>query len=375
MKQQIKNIIKVYETDASQIEGRAAGVENPSTIGGVQNVVRLNSRVVIQGAGTGLAGGAVPQNNQDVVLNLGKLIKIEKLDKQRKTIEVEAGVILDDLQHYLARFGLEFPVNPSSHRICTIGGMIATDAVGSRAIKYGRTSNWVNWIEVVDSRGEIQRKTRTELSDYSGMEGITGVIVKASLKLTEKKQRTASLFSSDSVSEIVEIVRDLKRNSDVSMVEFIDKRSSEWLGLEGEHHLIVEFESEDGKLQGEEYEKVMAMRDKVYPLLAGKGYIRIEDPKILIDKFEKLLVWLEVKKIPTFGHLGVGILHPCFSKKQEKLIPEMMKVVKKLGGQISGEHGIGLIKKEFVEPNDKKILVNIKKRTDAENKFNIGKVI
>lgn len=375
MKKQNKNIIKVYETDASQIEGMAAGVENPSTISGVQNVVRLNSRIVIRGAGTGLVGGCVPQNGQDVVLNLGKLINIDNLDKQRKTIEVEAGVILDDLQNYLSRFGLEFPINPSSHRVCTIGGMIATDAVGSRAVKYGRTSNWVNWIEIVDSRGEIHRKTRTELSDYSGMEGITGVIVKAGLKLSERKKRTASLFSSENVSEIVETVKDFKRDSSVSMVEFIDKPSSELLGLERAYHLIIEFESENGKLQGEEYEKVMAMRDKVYPLLAGKGYVRIEDPKILIDKFEQLLIWLEAKKVPVFGHLGVGILHPCFSKKQEKLIPEMIKVVKKLGGQISGEHGIGLLKKDFVEPNDKKILINIKKRTDVENKFNIGKVI
>jgi len=370
-----KNIIKVYETDASCVEGRAAAVENPATIGGVQNVVRLNSRVVIRGAGTGLCGGCVPQNGQDVVLDLSKLIKIEKLDKERKTIEVEAGVILDDLQNYLAQFGLEFPVNPSSHEVCTIGGMIATDAVGSRAVRHGKTSNWVNWIEVVDSKGELQRKTRTELSDYSGMEGITGVIVKAGLKLTEKKQRTASLFSCDDAGEIVEIVRELKRDSSVSMVEFVGRDIAEWLGLEKSYYLIVEFESDFGNLKAKEYDEIMKMRDKIYPLLADRGYVRIEDPKILIDKFGKLLLWLETKKIPVFGHLGSGIVHPCFSKKQEKLIPEMIKVVKKLGGQVSGEHGIGFLKKEFVEPNDKKILINIKKRTDAGNKFNIGKVI
>jgi glycolate oxidase len=253
--------------------------------------------------------------------------------------------------------------------------MIANDAVGSRAVKYGKTSNWVNWIEVVDSHGEIHRKTRTELSDYAGLEGITGVIVRAGLKLTDKKIRTISLLSSDNVGEIVDAVRKLKRDSSVSMVEFLNKEISDWLGLERAYHLIIEFESDRGNMKDKEYEKIMEMRDRIYPLLADKSYTLIEDPKILIDKFEKFLLWLETKKIPVFGHLGVGILHPCFSEKQEKLIPEMMKVVKKLGGQISGEHGIGLKKKDFVEPNDRKILINIKRRTDAENKFNMGKVI
>jgi len=377
MKIQNKNLYKCYETDASGILGKAAAVENPSTVQGVQQVVRMNSRVVIRGAGTGLCGGCVPQQEQDVVLDLSKLIKIGNLDKQRKTIEVEAGVVLDDLQHYLAREGLEFPVNPSSHEVCTIGGMIATDAVGSRAVKYGRTSNWVNWIEVIDCNGNLSRKVRTELSDYSGMEGITGVIVRAGLKLIGRKERTVSLFSSNNLHEIVENVRKLKRRGDVSMIEFIDKQISEWFELERNYYLIVEYESGAGNLVGEEYAKIMKMRDKMYPLLAGKGHHRIEDPKILIDKFEKLMIWFEAKKVPVFGHLGVGILHPCFSEKQEKegLIKEMMKVVKKMGGQVSGEHGIGLLKREFVEPNDRKILINIKKRTDVANKFNVGKVI
>jgi len=85
--------------------------------------------------------------------------------------------------------------------------------------------------------------------------------------------------------------------------------------------------------------------------------------------------WLEERGIPTFGHIGVGILHPCFNHEQEKHVPEMMKLVRRLGGQISGEHGIGILKKGFVEMNDKKILINVKKRTDPLNKFNVGKVI
>ena len=367
--------ITPYETDASQIKGNAAGVLIPHSVGETINMVRANSCLVIRGGGTGLAGGCVPLNNSDVVLNLSKLNKITNFDRQRKTIEVEAGVILDELQDFLEQYNLEFPVNPSSHSICTIGGMIATNAVGARGVKYGNTAKWISWIDVIDSAGKIERKGVTEIPDYSGMEGITGVIVKAGLRLTGRKKRTASILSKEDFKEIIDVVRELKRNREVSMIEFFDKQVSEIAGLEKKYHLLIEFESGAGEFKDKEYEKLLELRDKVYPLLAKKGFLRIEDPKILLDRIGNVVEWLEGKNIPVFGHLGAGILHPCFSKEKEKLIPEMIKIVKRLGGQITGEHGIGLLKKEFVEANDKKILVNIKKRIDKGNKFNVGKVI
>ncbi|MBT3397820.1 FAD-binding oxidoreductase [archaeon] len=370
-----KSTTKSYETDASGLRGKAKEVIFPNSIPEVQKIVTITPKIVPRGGGTGLAGGAVPQNGQDTVLDLSKLTRIQSLDKERSSIEVEAGVILDDLQHHLKRYNLEFPVNPSSHTIATIGGMIATDAVGSRAIKYGRTSKWVKWVDIVDSQGNLQRKGATELSDYAGMEGTTGVIVKACLKLSPRKLRTASLVPLETVKETLALVRQLKLDSSVSMMEFMDKRISKDLGLEERYHLIVEYESDKGKIKDGAYEKLLALRDRTYPLLASEGYTRIEDPKILTDRFDKIMPWFESKNIPVFGHLGVGILHPCFNHDQEKFIPEMMKLVRKLGGQISGEHGIGLLKKSFIEPNDKKILVNIKKRTDPINKFNQGKVI
>ena len=370
-----KNLKKVYEVDASQLKGDALDVICPVGVEEVRRIITRTNRIVVRGAGTGLAGGCVPLNGLDVVLDMSKMDKIREFDKERKTIEVEAGVILDELQDYLSKYNLEFPVKPSSHAVATIGGMIATDAVGNRAIKYGKTSNWVKWIEIVDSVGKLHRKGITELSDYSGMEGITGVIVRACLKLSPIKERTATLLRIDSLEEIVFVVRKLKRNSAVSMIEFLDKKISDDLGFGEHYYLLVEYEDNSGELENEKYEELLSLRDKVYPLVADKGYTRIEDPKIMIDKFVKLMSWLEMNGIPTFGHIGVGILHPCFNHEQEKHIPEMMKLVKRLGGHISGEHGIGILKKGFVDVNDKKILVNVKKRTDSLNKFNVGKVI
>lgn len=370
-----KNLLKVYETDASQLKGKAADVVTPSTIGEVMKLVSQNKRIVPRGAGTGLAGGAIPQNGQDVVMDLSKLIGIGNFDKDRSTIEVEAGLILDELQAYIARFGLEFPVDPSSHSVATIGGMIATDAVGHRAIRYGKTSNWVQWVEVVDSYGNLERKGATELSDYAGMEGMTGVIVKACLKLSPIKNRTASLLKLNTYEDVVRVVHDLKRNPAVSMIEFLGKHISMSLEIGCEYHLIVEYEDDSGSMKDENYEKLMLLRNTIYPIIGNEGYTRIEDPKVILDRSDKLIVWLEEKRVPVFGHIGVGIFHPCFNHDQERYIPEMMTLVKRLGGVVSGEHGIGVLKRGFVEVNDQKILRNVKKRTDPLNKFNVGKVI
>ncbi len=364
-----------YEMDASQIKGRAKKVLFPESIKDVKQMVVSNARICIRGAGTGLAGGAVPEQGVDVLLDMSKLNNIGEFDAQRKMIEVEAGVVLDDLQDHVNGFGLEFSVNPSSHSVCTIGGMIATDAVGSRAMKYGRMSTHVRWVEVIDGDGRLQRHGATELSDYSGMEGITGVIVRACLNLNKIKARSASLLAVDDVSKIVPTVHQLKRNVDVSSIEYVDRKISRGIGLEDKYHLIVEYENGSGTLKGNEYENLMTLRDKVYPYLASEGYTHIEDPKIMLDKIPQLLDWLELKKIPTFGHISVGILHPCFYQGQKEYIPELMKFVRRVGGQVSGEHGIGILKKKYVEMNDKKILMNVKKRTDPKNKFNIGKVL
>ncbi len=362
-----------FEFDASGVFGRASNVILPKNISEVKDAVKRNSRICIRGAGTGLAGGAIPQD--DVVLDLSKLNHIGKFDEDRKTIEIEAGVILDDLQFYLEKYNLEFPIKPSSHDVCTIGGMISTDAVGGRAIKYGRTSKWVRWIEIVNDKGILSRKGATEISDYSGMEGITGVIVKACLNLSEKVVRSGGLISLMTLDDVISTTKKLKMKNNISMIEIVSPFVSKGIGLKEKYNIIVEYEDDSGILKGTEFDRLLEKRDNIYPFLAGENFTRIEDPKMTIDRIKNLMIWLELKEIPYFGHLSVGILHPCFSRDKEKLIKDMMKLVKRYGGQISGEHGIGLLKKEFVDPQDKKILTNIKKRTDKSNKFNRGKVL
>ena len=370
-----KNSIKVYGSDASGIDGKALGVILPRNIQEVRVAVASAKRIVIRGAGSGLVGGCVPQGGLDVVLDMSRLDKISEPDAGRKTIEVEAGVLLSDLQNYIRHYNLEFPVDSSCRAVATIGGMIASNIVGARAVKYGKISNWINWLEVIDAEGKLQKKSVSELSDYFGMEGISGVIVRACLKLSSLKERRRSLLKIDSIDKIVPIVRGLKRNSEVSMIEFMDKKISEGLGLGGHYHLIVEYEGSGENLTKDEVRDLLNLRDKIYPFVFSEGYTRVEDVKVRTDRFVEIISWLEERGVPFFAHIGSGIFHPYFNFEQRKYIPELMKLVKRLGGQISGEYGIGILKKEFVDAIDRKILVNIKKRTDPLNKFNIGKMI
>jgi len=366
---------KAYEVDASMIRGNCKEVVHPRSIAEVRRIVSETSRIAIRGAGTGFSGGAVPLNGEDVLMDLSKLNRIGSFDFERRTLEVEAGAVLEDIQNYLEEYSLEFPIDILSGDVATIGGMIATNAVGKRAVKYGRTSEWVKWVEVVDCFGNIERKGTTEISDYAGLEGITGVIVRACLKLSQKVRRTASLVGLASLSEVIGVVKNLKRDSNVSMIYFLDKWISNELEIGHQHHLLVEYEGDEGLISGEEYFKLIRLLEKVYGIVANEGHIIIQDPKIIVDKILPLMEWLEFMKIPTFGPIGVGIVHPCFKEKQRELIPEMINRVKRLSGQVSGAFGIGLMKRDYVEINDQKILRNIKKRTDALNKFNVGKII
>ncbi|MFH1307600.1 MAG: FAD-binding oxidoreductase [archaeon] len=368
-----KDLKLAYESDASGLKGAVREVLFPMNIEQVRDFVKKADNIVVRGGGTGLAGGAVPHDS--IVMDLSKMNKILDLDLDKGEVYVESGIILNELNEYLKDYGLEFPVQPGSFWICTIGGMIATNAEGSRAVKYGKTSNWVKEIEVVDGRGEILKIGKSDLHDIAGMEGITGVIVKARLKLESLKERTASLFKFSSKENVVDAVRKFKLMSDVSMIEFYDKTISSLLDLDEAYHLLVEFESDRGNMKGKDYFKIIKIRAMVYPSLATLGYVRIEDPKIFIGKFPEFAEWLEQEKIPFYGHLGDGLIHPVFHSDEDHKIKEMMYRVRKLHGKVSGEHGIGITKKEFLDPNEIKLIKRLKNRYDPVCKINCGKVV
>lgn len=369
---------EVYAADASQVEGKATVIVLPNSIEQVHKVVRYairtNANIVVRGAGTGLAGGSVPQNS--IVLDLSKLNRITKINFKNKTAIVEAGVILDDL-NYKLEGELSFPIRPSSHAVCTIGGMIATDAAGNNAIKFGKTSKWVEELDIIDGTGKMFKIKGDELNKFCGKEGTTGIIVKAKLRLTKPiKYRSLDYHKVGDAKKLMKAVKRYKENPKVIGIEFLNSVSAVIAGLEKKNHLFVEFASEEGSIKDpEEIDKIWSLRDGMGPICSADGRIIMEDPKIPDEKITEFIEWTEKNELPCFGHIGLGIFHPRFKTNQEKLIKEMFKFVKEIGGDVSGEHGIGLNKKEYASKEIVEEVKALKKVYDPDNILNRGKII
>ena len=359
-----------YSSDASRIKGVADTVVWPKTVEDIRQTISYAKRhklnLVPRGAGTGLVGGAVPQNS--VVVDLCKMDKF--VVKEDRAI-VQPGVVLDDLN---SASDFILPVIPGSHKVCTIGGMIATNAAGMRAFRYGKMIDWIEELRVIDGSGKLLKIKGENIKNFCGMEGTTGVVVQAKLKLTKLPENMSiSVFNFDTITNLVERFHELRKEN-VLALEYVDRLSSNLIGLGDANHLIVEYEGDEGNIKGEDMQEVWNMRDNLYPSIASKGYTVVEDPKIPLESIDKFLYWLQKNEIPTFGHIGIGVVHPHL-KKDSKLFEEMFAVVKKLKGSVSGEHGIGLLKKSYLDKESVENIRKLKEVYDPNNILNGGKLI
>jgi glycolate oxidase len=310
-------------------------------------------------------------------MDMSKMDFIEQPDISNKTVAVGPGLVLDDLNVALKDNGLHFPVNPTSHKVCSIGGMISNNAAGNRAIRYGKTSDWTEEIEIIDGKGELMVLTGQDLEDFAGSEGILGVIIRAKLRLAEPlKARSISLLEFADPNELLRKVNETKGNDNVLSVELFDKFTSGLSGLESKYHLFIEFEGGEGNIQeGLEFQRIWKIREDIGTILFSNRYVLTEDPKIPMERLPDFMKWLEKNKVPYFGHVAMGIIHQRFSLEQKRKISEMFKLVKKLGGNVSGEHGIGLRKKEYLDKAEIGKLLKLKKKYDPGNILNKGKMI
>jgi FAD/FMN-containing dehydrogenase len=366
-----------YSRDASRIQGECRAVVWPET---VTDVVRLAQwaaetgiDLVPRGAGTGLCGGATPQNS--VVVDSARLRQIDVLNIQLKQVVVEAGVPLDQLNLYLRSAGLFLPVIPGSHRSATIGGMIATNAAGLHAVRYGRMADWVKDVVIVNGKGQVQRLSGSERSNSAGWEGITGMIVQATLRLTERPDnRSLTLLPHESLREMLDQIDSQKTNPGLSAMEYINPKAAVMVGWAAKHTLLVEYHNTDGEIKDpEEMAIIWGARESLSARLTQAGYPISEDPQIPPEAQEDILSWLTAQDIPVFGHLGVGILHPRFLQDDPRII-ELYGWVYAVGGRISGEHGIGLKKRQWASNEMKAEVQILKNRFDPDCVFNRGKL-
>jgi len=362
-----------YNVDASRIVGSVSKVICPSSIEEVKQAVKnCETDIVPRGGGSSLVGGCVPKNS--VVLDLRKMNKVTDFNPLKKTVHVEPGVTVKELNEKLASVKYEFPIHSFNQGISTIGGMIAKDEFGSRSMRYGNMREWIEELEFVNGRGELMKTRKADLMDVCGMEGITGVIVGATLKIHPLINRTASIFQTESLEEALSIARRLKLEKEVVMLEFFPPYVSRLIGLPEKYHVIIEFDSERGKITGGEYEVITDLSDKIYYFLYSDGYYNSEDPKFYFDKLPEFITFLEDNDIPYYGYLGLGVIFPFFRDDEPEKKEATLSIIKKIKVKLS-TYGIGLTRKDFLDNFEKKLIHRVKLRHDPFGKLQKGKVI
>jgi len=366
----------VYGRDASRLRGECLAVAwpmHPEQVVALVEWARAEAvDLVPRGAGTGLCGGATPQRS--LVADLSRLTRIESVDVEQRRARVQAGVVLETLNRRLALAGLFLPVIPGSHRSASIGGMIATDAAGLRAVRYGVMRDWVEEVTLVDGLGRVHRLSGDALNHAAGREGVTGFITEATVRLAPlPRQRSISLMAFDDEAALL-AQRRRWLVPELTALEYLNRHAAAALGWEPRPHLLAEFDSAQGEIrEPARIAELWRQRDGLYPVLAASGRWLIEDPQVEEDNLVALLSWLDAEQIPAFGHLGVGIVHPCFRPNDER-IAALYELVAGWGGQVSGEHGIGLKKKAWTDDAFRAQIRQLKAVYDPQGLINRGKL-
>ena len=367
-----KKELAAYSTDASRIIGKVENVVFPKNVREVCEIVRLsNLDIVPRGAGSGFEGGAVPSNS--LVIDMTKMNQITGFNSVKRFVVVESGTILKELNEKLNARGFEFPIDPLNKGISSIGGMIATNSLGKRSMKYGSIRDWIDEVEFVNGKGETIKTSKADLMDVCGMEGTTGIITSAKIRIIPVIKRSISVFQTDKLDEVLDVGRRLKSEKDVVSVILFSKDSSRMLGFPERYNLIVEFDSERGKIRGEEYKKLMNTIENAYYTFGVNDYYNSEDPKFFFDKLKEFLEILEEMRTPYFGYLGNGIITAFFKDSEKSKRDEVINIVRRSLAKF-GKYGYGSRRKDFVESFDSRIISRVKQRYDPYGKLNRGKL-
>ena len=407
----------------------------PSSTDEVSQVLRIaneeNVAVFPVGGRTGLVGGSVP-TAPGIILSFERMSKTE-VDRENLMAIAEAGATLGDLMKASGDAGLFFPLHPGDEG-AQIGGLIATNAGGVRAVKYGVMRNYVKGIEVVLPTGEvlnlggklIKNNTGYDLMHLiMGSEGTLCVITKAMIKLYPKSRFTATLVVPfDSRSDAIRSIKNILHLVVPLAIEYVDTKEAnaaakhlgeEWPAQKGKAQLIIiltgtteeELLSACEKISmvseennacevmlaetREEQERILRIRSNIYTTLKPH-MIDILDVTVPPSKLGELLNAVDETarkhkvRLPVYGHAGDGNLHIHIMKEEDKE-PDYVEKVKReiyesgisLGGVITGEHGIGKIRTGEIalvlSAKELDLAKGIKRLFDPNNILNPGKVL
>jgi glycolate oxidase len=395
--------------------------------------------VTPRGAGTGLCGGAIPHKG-GVVISMEKLNKIIAIDEKNLQVITEPGVITEVLQNAVKEKGLFYPPDPSSKGSCFIGGNIAENSGGPKAVKYGVVKDYVLNLEVVLPNGTIIETGASVLKNSTGYnltqlivgsEGTLDIVTKITLKLIPlPKYDVLMLASFNNLQKDSEAVRAIFRAgytpSALELVEIdalkivSNMLDSHAIPIHGNTaaHLIIELDGNNKDLLMQEMEAIAGLlensevgdlyfaedeaqknelwklRRRVAEAVKLAGYTIEEDtvvPRAYLPELIKGVKELARQhgfEAVCYGHAGDGNLHIRIKDPRtttsynaphmQQALGVLFKLVKQLGGTISGEHGIGLIQKKYMplvmQEANLQIMRSIKKAFDPNNILNAGKI-
>ena len=384
-----------HRRDMADYEGTPAVVVRPESEEQVSAIVQLANRrgvpVLAWGAGSSLTGAVV--RDGAIVVDMKRFDRILKVDPVNWYVDVQPGVVLDDLEHALQAKGFFFPPDPASSFLCTVGGAIATGAGGMRCVRYGTMKDWVMALRVVLPTGEVtslgeplpkNRAGYDLVHLYVGSEGTLGIITQATLKILPlpvvRVQRMLVQFADwPTAGEAIKGLRKARVVPD--LLEFLDRetiiavnQSYDFQVEEAEATLLVDLEEPSIPAATEvfrahsalairpaadevEADRLYQVRARAYLALKERSSgIQIEDVVVPIDRLaEYLRLVKEVAarhrvQIPVVGHAGDGNVHPAivYDKADAKsrdaataAFEEICQYAIRVGGSVTGEHGVG----------------------------------
>jgi FAD/FMN-containing dehydrogenase len=393
------------------LRGRAAAVVRPADADEVARVVawcyERGVAIVPRGGGSGLAGGAVPLDDAAVVLSLERLTRVRSFEPGLWRMEVEAGLTTAHVQRLARENGLWFPPDPGAPEQSQIGGNVATNAGGPHAFKHGQTGAWVTGVEAVLAPGELAQfggPVRKDVAGYDlkhlliGSEGTLGVITAVWLRLIPAPEHApkvvAAFFRSirEGCNAVLEV---LASGLQPEAIEFLDQTSFDAAAAtfpgtapSSPCPLLLLFEMQEGSeelkqlVKGETLDgrAIWAWRDTVHGAVTSlKGGKLSEDIALpverLADALERLPQIGAKHGLETcaWGHAGDGNLHATFLTQEpaEAAAKEVLDMALELGGTITGEHGVGWLKRGRASAIDRRI----KEALDPKNLLNPGKKI
>ncbi|MFI9811064.1 FAD-binding oxidoreductase [Saccharothrix variisporea] len=431
------DVTSAYRRDMMPLapHGRPLAVVLPSDAGQVQEVVRAcaahRTPIVPRGAGSGLSGAANAVEGC-VVLVTTRMNRIVEIDPDNRLAVVEPGVVNLDLRGAVEKHGLFYPPDPSSYDWCTIGGNLSTNAGGLCCVKYGVTTDSVLGLEVVLADGELLktgRRTVKGVAGYDltklfvGSEGTLGVITRATLALRPLPQAPATLVAtfSRTADAGVAVARVVREGVVPSLMEIMDRTSIRAV----EQYLKTDLNADEALLicqsdaGGEAARRDLAVIEQVCrdsgadltyttdDLSEGRDLLAAR--RAVLNALEVYGAWLTDDvcvprtriadliagcerigadlglRIAVVGHAGDGNMHPTIVydptsedefARARRAFDEILAVGLALGGTVTGEHGIGKIKREWlakeIGPVGLRVHREIKRALDPENLFNPG---